>query len=329
MARRWCAALALFSCVACSKTHRAPLRPGPSAPAPAAAAKGAPAGSARPARGLSLRVERRIGQRGDALSATLYRYTGAATHGRLWVARILPSKARLELVPAPKPRPLARILEGHEPRGDYVAINGGFYDKERPMGLVVAAGRRVAPLAARGGSGVFFVEGGRPGIVHRDGYKAVKPTLALQSVDRLVDRGRVLVRSRPGLRRDARSAVVIDGQGAVLFAVAFDARAAFPLSKDTIRMSTGCTTTGPTLLEFAKLLVRDLHARSALNLDGGSSTSMRLYIGKARLDVIAHHATINALVASAGGASSSDGGRAAPSAGSRGSAAGSRTPRGR
>jgi uncharacterized protein YigE (DUF2233 family) len=299
MSRRWRAVLACVLGFACSKTHKAPPLPAPpSAAVSRAAASAAPSASAAaPAAGLVLHLERQIGKSGDALSAELYRYTGAASHGRMWVAHVRPGKAHIQLLPVPRPRPLADILKGREPRGDYVAVNGGFYDQERPMGLVVAGGSPVAPLRERGGSGVFFVEMGRPAIVHRDAYKAKKPALALQSVDRLVDGGRVLVRARPGLRRDARSAVVIDAEGAVLFAVAFDAQAAFPLSDDEIRMSAASTTSGPTLLEFAKLLVGDLHARTALNLDGGSSTSMRIRIGKAHLDVIARHATINVLVA--------------------------------
>lgn len=300
-------------CVACSRPHKRPepaaasaaAKAGSSAKAISAAKASAPAkagaatkvGDAHAA-GLALRVEERIGKPGDPLSATLYRYKGSATHGRLWVARVLPDKARLHLLPASRPRPLAAILKGHEPSGDYVAVNGGFYDKERPMGLVVAAHKPIAPMRKGGGSGVFFVQAGHPAIVHRDAYKAERPLFALQSVDRLVDDGHVLVRARPGLRRDARSAVVIDHQGAVLLAVAFDAQAAFPLSRDVIRMSAGSTTSGPTLLEFARVLVGALRAESALNLDGGSSTSMRIRIGKAKLDVIARHATINALVAS-------------------------------
>ncbi len=299
MARWWCAAVALWASVACSKAHKSPAPTASVATVASvpASASAAPAKPSAPAKRLALRVERRIGNGRDALSATLYRYAGAATHGHLWVARILPAKASFEVLPATHPRPLAVILKGHEPLGDYVAINGGFYDDEKPMGLVVASGKLVAPLRKHGGSGVFLLESGRPSIVARDDYRP-HSALALQSVDRLVDKGSVLVRPRPGLRRDARSAVAIDADGAVLFVVAFDARAAFPLSDDAIRMSAPCTTTGPTLLEFAQLLARELGARFALNLDGGSSTSMRMRIGKTQLDVVAHRATINALVAS-------------------------------
>lgn len=297
MSRRRLAALAFALCLACSKSRKAP-RPAPPVPSATSASTAAPSSSAgAPDIGSALRVERRIGKRGDPLSATLYRFTSAAVHGRLWVARVLPDKARFELLPASRPRPLATILKKHEPGADYVALNGGFYDDDRPMGLVVAGGKLIAPLRKRGGSGVFVVQDGRPAVVARDGYHAAQPALALQSVDRLVDHGRVLVRPRPGLRRAARSAIAIDADGTVLLAVAFDARAAFPLSNDVVRMSQTCTTSGPTLFELAELLVRDLGARSALNLDGGSSTSMRLRFGKARLDIIARHATINALVA--------------------------------
>ncbi len=244
---------ALFACLllaACSHDK----------PPPPPAAVASSSATTAPAPPPALRVEQQLGAATDAISATLYRYNWPESHGRLWVARIVPDKARFALVPAPRPQPLATIVKGREPSGDSVAINGGFYDQDRPMGLVVAGGKPVAPLEKRGGSGVFLVEAGRPAIVHRDAYAAREPSLAIQSIDRLVDHGRVLVKPRPGLPRDARSVVAIDADGAVLFVVAFDERAAFPTSKDVIQMSPASTTTGPTLLEIAELLATDLHA---------------------------------------------------------------------
>lgn len=284
-------------CLACSHAEKVP----PPAPVPAASsASSTSSASSAPAADApepALRTEQRIGKATDALSATLYRYAGPASHGRVWVARVLPAKARIALVPAPHPEPLAKIVAAHEPSGDYVAVNGGFYDNDRPMGLVVAGGKRIAPLDARGGSGVFFMEADRAAIVHRDAFTAKRPALALQSIDRLVDGGRSLVTARGDARRDARSAVAIDAQGAVMLVVAFDERAAFRTSDSVIQMSPASTTTGPTLQEFAELLAGELGARTALNLDGGFSTAMRLHLGATKLEVIAHKATINAIVA--------------------------------
>ncbi|MEB2310611.1 MAG: phosphodiester glycosidase family protein [Sorangiineae bacterium] len=299
--------LALLAVAACSREPRLSPASGSqraassaaSAPRLARAAPPLASAPARPDAGVALSVERALGAPGDALGATLYRYAARETHGQLWVARALPAKTRFELIPAPRPRPLARITAAHEPAGDFASINGGFYEQNRPMGLVLAGGKELAPLSPRGGSGVFGVEAGVPFVVHRDDYQARSPSVALQSIDRLVDAGEVLVRPRPDLPRDARSALAITADGAVLLVIAFDARAAFPTSDTVIRLTPASTSTGPTLLEFAEWLAGELGARYALNLDGGFSTAMRLRIGGERHEVIAHRATINALVASA------------------------------
>lgn len=284
---------AFFAClllVACSRDNKTPQ------PTPAPAALPAVSNSTLVPT-PTLRVEQQLGAASDAISATLYRYALPESHGRLWVARVTPGKAHVTLVPAPRPEPLATLVKRREPSGDSVAINGGFYDHERPMGLVVADGKRVAPLQPRGGSGVFFIDQGRPAIVHRDAYTARNPSVAIQSIDRLVDQGHVLVKPRPDLPRDARSVLALDDAGALLFVIAFDERAAFRTSDTVIQMTPASTTTGPTLLEIATLLVDHLHARFALNLDGGFSTAMRLHVGAARREVIAHRATINAIMA--------------------------------
>lgn len=249
-----------------------------------------------PAHQPELRAEHSI--RGDGVSVTLHRYRRRESSGRLWLARVAPEAARIELIAAERPQPLSAVVGAIG--GELVAVNGGFYDADRPMGWVVSGGETRAPLTRGGGSGVLVSVDGEPRIVHRDAAAAlagpVPPALALQSIDRLVDEGRVLVRPRRDAPRDARSAVAIDGQGALLFVVVFDERAIARESAREIVLDADCSTTGLTLLELAELLVR-LGARTALNLDGGYSTSMRVRLGGEARDVVAHRATINALVA--------------------------------
>ena len=135
--------------------------------------------------------------------------------------------------------------------------------------------------------------------------KAVTPPeLALQSIDRLVSAGKSVVRFRSGMRRDARSAVAVRADGSVLFVTAFDAQAAERRPDGITALNEKSTTTGLTLAEFAGLLASPeksggLGAKTALNLDGGFSTSMVVQIGSTRRVLLPHRKTTNALTASA------------------------------
>ncbi len=249
-------------------------------------------------------IEREIGDRADALSATLYRYDRKVSRGEIWVARVRPKAARIDLLPSSEPAPLAKVLAGHEPPGDYVAINGGFYDAAKPMGLVIVDGKTLAPATKRGGSGMFLVDERGPAIVHRDEREAFSPhpRIAIQSIDRLVDRGKVLVKEHGDARRDARSAVAIEEDGSVLFVAMFDREAGEHSASGTVQLNGQASSIGLTLGEAAELLARDrahggFGARFALNLDGGFSTSMRVHLKGATLELVAHRATINALMA--------------------------------
>jgi uncharacterized protein YigE (DUF2233 family) len=139
--------------------------------------------------------------------------------------------------------------------GALIAVNGGFFDEAyRPVGLVVSDGVRTNPLGPSD-SGVFFITGGRAGIVHRRAFQATGVDQAVQSSPRLVVGG-LVKRFRPHTAR--RTAVGIDRQGRVIIAV----------------------TTGPCgLAELAQLLSQPesrggVGCVDALNLDGGPSTQL-------------------------------------------------------
>lgn len=260
-------------------------------------ARGEPA----PARGpLALeRLERVV--RSEGIEVGFWRYGGDGTAGRMVIASIDPARARIGVLPAAAPAPLASLPL---PDGDHVAINGGFYDRDqRPMGLVMRGGREHARLRRGGGSGVFFVGPQGPGIAHRSADLLRLPLReALQSIDRLVDEGVPLVNQRPGLQHDARSAVAIDWRGIVHLVVAVDERSIAVEGKAGLLLGPESTSTGPTLWQLAELLARPtiaggLGARWALNLDGGFSTAMQIRLGGQRYGIAGYRGTINAIYA--------------------------------
>lgn len=243
------------------------------------------------------------GGEGDPIHVELRSYTRGPDRGRVWIAT-LSSAAALTVVPSREPAPLARVIAAVTARdGDFVAINGGFYDARGAMGVVLTSGQSIAPFRRGGGSGVVVSTGGTPRLVHRDDYApSQRDRWALQSIDRLVIDGAVLVKEAPGASRDARSAIALDDRGNVLLVVAFDERAIAAEKEGRVRLDADSSTTGPTLGEFAVLLATQreeggLGAVWALNLDGGLSTSFESQVAGTTLGATACKATINALLA--------------------------------
>ena len=248
------------------------------------------------------RLLQQIGAPGDPVEVGVWAYGADGERGRLWIVSIDPARARLGVLPSAVPEPLARLTR--EVAGDFVAINGGFYDeKSLPMGLVVSGGTQHARLRRGGGSGVFFVNARGPGIAHRDEALLRQPLIeAVQSIDRLVHESEVLVNPRPDLPHDARSAIAIDWRGRVHIVAAVDERAIASESGARIQLGPESTTTGPTLWQIAEFLSRPvleggLGARYALNLDGGFSTALQVRLHGRRIEMGGYRGTINAVVA--------------------------------
>jgi uncharacterized protein YigE (DUF2233 family) len=201
---------------------------------------------------------------------------------------------------SPSTRP-ARLGDLAPSAGSFVAINGGFYDeKGAPMGLVVEGGKTVSRLRKGGGSGVFLVGAKGPRVVHRDKVPGSGVQIAVQSIDRVVDKGKSLVGERASGALDARSAVAVDKGGVVRLVSVFSPEAVAAESCD----ATGCAFTldgkssssGVSLRELATYLVKT-GAREALNLDGGYSTSFEARLQGKRVSVVAFGATVQAIVA--------------------------------
>jgi uncharacterized protein YigE (DUF2233 family) len=215
--------------------------------------------------------------------------------GVAWRAR-LPLDADIELPARDAVTVFRDILPDDE--GPWVAINGGFYeaipgeDGYRPMGLVVTDGEEVSQLTARGGSGVFFVDENGPAVVHRKAFDAA-PTVALQSIDRIVSGGESVVSRRPDARQAARSGVVV-GHSHLWFIIAV-------ANADVTETSRGAqlrkTRTGMPLWAFAEYVLATTDVEDALNLDGGVSTQLAVRDGEFELYVDGVRGTINALVA--------------------------------
>lgn len=205
----------------------------------------------------------------------------------------VPRSASIAVLPSAEVAPLRRIVAAQT--GDFAAINGGFYE-QGPMGLVRHQGQDLAPLSARGGSGVLLAAPAPARIVHqRDAAAALGGvTEALQSIDRLVDAGRSVVTARAHARPGARSGVALSADRVWLVAMVADVS----LARDdadgaALRMTVA---RGVTLDVFADWMVRELGAEQALNLDGAVSTQLFVRAGGAEWALDGERGTINAVV---------------------------------
>lgn len=148
--------------------------------------------------------------------------------------------------------------------GAVAGINAHFFDVDNnPLGLIVRNGALKQKLQ-RGGrllTGVFYVAGGKAGIVHRDGFYDIggedSPLeLALQAGPRLVDDGKIIPASADqGETRRSGVAVCRDGK-VLLYATMLR----FP---------------GASFEQIQSMLLDpELAVVDALNLDGGGSSQL-------------------------------------------------------
>ena len=94
--------------------------------------------------------------------------------------------------------------------------------------------------------------------------------------------------------------MAIRSDGTVLFALLFAEQAVERETAGTVELGARSSSTGLSLAAWAELLARPvpdggLGVDTALNLDGGYSTSASIHVGAFDLEVLAHGATINAL----------------------------------
>lgn len=242
-----------------------------------------------------------------ALRVRVFTYTrGNKRQGRCYVA----TAPRFEVIPSASIQ--TDLAFAVPATGDFAAINGGFYDaNENAMGFVRHQAKTFQTVRRGGGSGVIVQTPDGARLLHRSDPMPPKATEGLQSIDRLVVGGMSVVGAKASLERDARSAVMIDADNAVsLVAVVADAAEATPTTlkpknpgrpiRLRTRLNERSSTTGVSLAEFAKLLsqppmAKGLGALSALNLDGGYSTSFFAHVEGDRFRIEPYRATINAI----------------------------------
>lgn len=144
------------------------------------------------------------------------------------------------------------------------AINGGFFEVDSehrltPSGLLYVNSIHIAELNSRGGSGVFYIEGGRPKIAFSSRFSATPETSsAVQSGPLVVDPGGKLGIYENDFNRLERAAACLAGNQ-ITFVV--------------VRGS------GLSLYEFASILALDeksggFGCERAINLDGGPSVQV-------------------------------------------------------
>ena len=207
--------------------------------------------------------------------------------GLAWRVRV-PLAANIHVVPSEHVVPFETFDQA---TGVWATINGGFYENDAPMGLVVTGGVEHAPVSPRGGSGIFQFGDGGAHVVHRDVWQP-GPQEALQSVDRLVaDSASVVVR-RDDAPIDARSAVVVSADAVWLVALASDA--SISPAEDGVTLH-DTTRHGLPLWAFADYLRASTGAVEALNLDGAVSTQLAVHTPDRTFRVHGERGTIDAI----------------------------------
>lgn len=230
----------------------------------------------------ALRLER-LRWRSDEDNGSLYR-----VH--------MPREAAVAVLPTATLAELPDFLP--DTPGPWAAIDGGFYGLgeiglARPIGLVRHEGVEHAPLRGGGGSGVLLAGPGPAQIVHRDDPAVLRGGKeALQSVDRIVSRGRALVGPKAVAKRDARSVIALSDDGVWLLAVV-SSRSERP-DEQGVRLAEA-TIHGPTLAELTQLVLAATDADTALNLDGAVSTQMVVKAGPVPWVLRGERGTLNAV----------------------------------
>jgi uncharacterized protein YigE (DUF2233 family) len=164
--------------------------------------------------------------------------------------------------------------------GALVAINGGFFTPEYDsLGLLINNGKTINPVKNTSWWSIFYVENSLPKIAHTKSFKKKSNiSMAVQSGPRLVVNGSV-PKLKPSIAE--RSAICITPR------------------KDVIIVATENLLIQPS--ELADYLRKSgakggLGCKTALNLDGGSSTQLYAKIGSFRLDVPGTNKVANAVV---------------------------------
>ncbi|MCB1152343.1 phosphodiester glycosidase family protein [bacterium] len=193
-------------------------------------------------------------------------------HNELSLYAIRVDLSRLTMrfqVSAPQDVAVNNIGSVAERTGALAMINGGYFNPSLGvLGLCISGGQEVSPLSkGELNRGVFFQRGDNAFLVDRDHFSPNRHIEnALQAGPFLVQDGKIADIDDASDRVTRRSAVALDDQRHVIF-----------LATDTIF-------SGITLRHLAELLAAPtgdggFGVRTALNLDGGTSTQMIVRTG--------------------------------------------------
>lgn len=230
--------------------------------------------------------------------------------GIAWRVRLKRTSARVGVRAVSKLEPFKALWPQLGADHVWAAINGGFYEEDplgdyRPMGVVISQGSQVHDYKTRGGSGILVVKDDEIKIIHKSlwpkksfwpmGNKDIKAMAdeALQSIDRIVDEGKSLVKPRPEASYAARSGVALSDDAVYLVAVAanaslYEVEGGFRLRKSSYL--------GMPLWAFAQYLVEHTSAKQALNLDGAVSTQLIVQARDKRFELIGERGTMSAVI---------------------------------
>ncbi len=204
--------------------------------------------------------------------------------------RVPKANADLRVLPSKKVARLDQLFE--KPNGDFVAMNGGFYDQDLdPMGLVVSGAKEHIKRRKVGGSGIIESRSGKISILHQSRYQNGADE-ALQSIDRIVAEGKSLVRRRSGAPAAARTVVAL-GKDYLWTIVVVSEKS---LQKEGGAMQLRSTSQGLPLWATARYVLETTDVVDALNLDGGISTQIIARVDDQLLHIRGVSGTINGIL---------------------------------
>lgn len=249
--------------------------------------------------GLELGAPRTLWEH-EGITLSLQPWRIEDSRGIAWRARIARSKSFTRVLASDDVQPFIDFLAPDD--GPRIMINGGFYESSddltrayEPMGVVRASGQNRHDYVHRGGSGILVVEPSGVQIVHRSKWKdhqGKQTTDALQSIDRIVDEGNVLVKHKKGKpgRFAARSGIALDATH--IWVVVAVAERSMRHTEEGFKLL-GTSYQGMPLWGFARYIVESIGAEQALNLDGAVSTQLEVRAGAHRFSLEGERGTIN------------------------------------
>ncbi|MBP9838562.1 MAG: phosphodiester glycosidase family protein [Proteobacteria bacterium] len=140
-----------------------------------------------------------------------------------------------------------------------IGINANFFDTAgKPLGLIISKSQQIHSIHSRGNvlTGILYFDRLGPNIEHRDIFKNIDVTTALQAGPRLIE-NRNVIKMNSEETSSRRSGVAINKK------------------KEVILYATVLRFPGASLIEIQHMLIEpELEITQALNLDGGGSSQL-------------------------------------------------------